>query len=640
MKKSLIRIITSFVLMIAAILVPFDSILSGNISNNIVASVLENANLIIFLVAYFIVGGDVVREAVTNIFSGQIFDENFLMTLATLGAFLVGEYPEAVAVMLFYQVGEMFQNYAVDKSRKSISSLMDIRPDYANLKDDDGTFKQVSPLEIKVNDIIIVKPGEKVPLDGVVIKGSCNLDTSALTGESLPRNIREQDNIVSGSINLDSVIEIKVTKLFGESTVSKILELVENASDKKAKTENFITKFARYYTPIVVVLAVLLAIVPSIILGGGTQVWEEWIYRALTFLVVSCPCALVISVPLSFFGGIGAASMKGILIKGSNYLEALSKCDTVVFDKTGTLTEGKFEVVSINIAKGNFMQPKQLIKVAAYAECYSNHPISKSLQESFKKLDRAGYDKLEKVAANISIEEVAGYGVKAYIEEQTIYVGNAKLMEQIKVPYEMNDQIGTIVHIATERQYLGNVLICDKIKQQSPEAIKSLKEDGVKNIVMLTGDKEAIAEKIANSLGISKVFANLLPGDKVEHIEKMLKNSDENNKLVFVGDGINDAPVLARADVGIAMGAMGSDAAIEAADIVLMDDNPMGISKAIKIAKKTMSIVKSNIIFAIGVKILVLILAAIGVAPMWLAIFADVGVAVIAILNALRALKI
>lgn len=630
MKKSLIRIGIAFVLLLCGIFVPFDTIFNLSSSN------VNNVKLIVFLVAYFIVGGDVVKEAAQNILRGQVFDENFLMSLATIGAFFVGEYPEAVEVMLFYQIGEMFQDYAVNKSRKSIASLMDIRPDYANKKMEDGTVQKVKPKEVAIGDIILIKPGEKVPLDGVVLTGRCSLDTAALTGESLPREVEEGDDIISGSINLDRVIEVKVTKEFGQSTVSKILELVENAGDKKAPTEKFITKFARYYTPIVVVLAVLLAIVPSLIQGGN---WEIWIYRALTFLVVSCPCALVISIPLSFFGGIGAASTKGILVKGSNYIEELSKAGIVVFDKTGTITKGEFKVSKIKVAKGNFMKEAQLIKIAAYGEFYSNHPIAISLRESLKSMDLKSYNEMKEKAKEIQVTELAGMGIEAIMDHEKIYIGNDKLMREKKIAYEEMTEAGTAVYIASEQQFLGSVLIRDEIKPQSKEAMQKLRKVGVHKMVMLTGDKKEIAELVANEVGLDEVYAQLMPGDKVDQVEKLLKAKKPEDHLLFVGDGINDAPVLARADVGIAMGALGSDAAIEAADVVLMDDNPLGIARVIAIAKKTMNIARENIIFAIAVKVAVLILAAFGLAPMGLAIFADVGVAILAILNALRCLK-
>jgi Cd2+/Zn2+-exporting ATPase len=631
MKQNLTKVITAFVIMLLGMLLPWDSIMAFSPENT------DNARLIVFLIAYFFVGGSVIKEAVGNIGHGQIFDENFLMTLATVGAFFVGEYPEAVAVMLFYQVGEMFQDYAVNRSRKSIAELMDIRPDSANKRMADGSIAVVKPKDVAVGDIIVVRPGEKVPLDGTVIKGNCNVDTAALTGESLPRSVTPDDAVISGCIVLDGVIEVKVDKLFKESTVSKILKLVENASDKKAETENFITRFARVYTPIVVALAVLLALIPPLVFHGD---WNDWIYRALTFLVVSCPCALVISVPLSFFGGIGAASSKGVLIKGSNYLEQLAECKTVVFDKTGTLTEGRFTVVDVQMAQGNFMQPKQLLKMAAYAENYSTHPISQSLKQALREQDRAAYDRMEEETADVAVEELAGHGIKAHIDQDDIYVGNGKLMDKIGVSYEVCQEMGTAVYVATQTQYLGCILIRDQVKPDSKEAISQLKSRGVANIVMLTGDREEIASKIASDLDVPEYHAKLLPEDKVAYVEKMLSDKENYGILAFVGDGINDAPVLARADVGVAMGALGSDAAIEAADVVLMDDNPKGIAKAMDIARKTVSIVKQNIIFAIGVKILILILAAFGLAPMWLAIFADVGVAVIAILNALRCLKV
>ncbi len=631
MKKELGRIIAALLILIAAMLLPWERVMAFSPENA------GNAELIAYLIAYLIVGAPVVREAVGNIGHGQIFDENFLMTLATVGAFFVGEYPEAVGVMLFYQVGELFQSYAVNRSRTSIAELMDIRPDSANKRMEDGSIRTVKPQEIAVGDVIVVRPGEKVPLDGSVIKGNCNIDTSALTGESIPQSIASGDSIISGSIVLDGMVEVRAEKLFQESTVSKILELVENASDKKAKTENFITRFARVYTPTVVALAVILAIVPPLLFQGE---WSGWIYRALSFLVVSCPCALVISVPLSFFGGIGAASSRGILIKGSNYLETLADCRTIVFDKTGTLTEGKFSVVDVQMAKGIFMQPKQMLKMAAYAEYYSTHPISQSLKEALRQQDRDAFDRMESAVKNITVEEIAGRGIHAKINQDDVYVGNEKLMQQIGISAEPLNVVGTTVHVALQGQYLGHILIRDRVKPDSKEAIALLKERAVGHLVMLTGDQEEIAKKIAEEIGISEYHARLLPADKVSYVEQMLAKPEVYGKLAFVGDGINDAPVLARADLGIAMGALGSDAAIEAADIVLMDDNPKGIAKAIDIAHKTIGIVKQNIVFAIAVKIIVLILAALGWAPMWLAIFADVGVAVLAILNALRALQV
>ena len=567
-------------------------------------------------------------------------DEQFLMTVSSLGAFFVGQYPEACAVMLFYMVGELFQDYAVDKSRDSITDLMDIRPDYANLLKKDGSYEKVSPDKVKIGDTIIVKPGEKVPLDGVVISGQGSIDTSSLTGESLPRETMAGDDIISGSISINGALTIKVTKEFGESTVSKILELVEHASGKKAKTERFITRFAKVYTPIVVACAVVLAIIPplvvSFVLGGNiadfAKTWQPWIYRALTFLVVSCPCALVISVPLSFFAGIGAASTKGVLVKGSDYLEKISGCDTIVFDKTGTLTKGIFKVSKINSKVSDL----EFLKAAVIAEIYSNHPIAKSLKDALKITDSKAYFDIEARQNEISIEEIHGKGIKAQLDGSTILAGNKKLMDQFGIACDNAQGAATVVYVTVDGQYLGYALIEDQIKETSKETIKKLKELGVKKTVMLTGDRKEIADSIAKELGIDEVHSELLPADKVSHVEKLLK---ESKTLAFVGDGVNDAPVLARADVGIAMGAMGSDAAIEAADIVLMDDNPKNITKAIKISRRTMSIAKQNIIFALVVKVAVLVLAAVGIATMWAAVFADVGVCVLAILNAMRTAK-
>lgn len=559
---------------------------------------------------------------------------------SSLGAFFVGQYPEACAVMLFYMVGELFQDYAVDKSRDSITDLMDIRPDYANLLKKDGSYEKVSPEKVKIGDTIIVKPGEKVPLDGVVISGQGSIDTSSLTGESLPRETMAGDDIISGSISINGALTIKVTKEFGESTVSKILELVEHASGKKAKTERFITRFAKVYTPIVVACAVVLAIIPplvvSFVLGGNiadfAKTWQPWIYRALTFLVVSCPCALVISVPLSFFAGIGAASTKGVLVKGSDYLEKISGCDTIVFDKTGTLTKGIFKVSKIN----SKLSDLEFLKAAVIAEIYSNHPIAKSLKDALKITDSKAYFDIEARQNEISIEEIHGKGIKAQLDGSTILAGNKKLMDQFGIASDNAQGAATVVYVTVDGQYLGYALIEDQIKETSKETIKKLKELGVKKTVMLTGDRKEIADSIAKELGIDEVHSELLPADKVSHVEKLLK---ESKTLAFVGDGVNDAPVLARADVGIAMGAMGSDAAIEAADIVLMDDNPKNITKAIKISRRTLSIAKQNIIFALVVKVAVLVLAAVGIATMWAAVFADVGVCVLAILNAMRTAK-
>ena len=601
---------------------------------------IDTAQLITYLLIYLLTARDIVLNAIKNLFKGKAMDEQFLMTVSSLGAFFVGQYPEACAVMLFYMVGELFQDYAVDKSRDSITDLMDIRPDYANLLKKDGSYEKVSPDKVKIGDTIIVKPGEKVPLDGVVISGQGSIDTSSLTGESLPRETMAGDDIISGSISINGALTIKVTKEFGESTVSKILELVEHASGKKAKTERFITRFAKVYTPIVVACAVVLAIIPplvvSFVLGGNiadfAKTWQPWIYRALTFLVVSCPCALVISVPLSFFAGIGAASTKGVLVKGSDYLEKISGCDTIVFDKTGTLTKGIFKVSKINSKVSDL----EFLKAAVIAEIYSNHPIAKSLKDALKITDSKAYFDIEARQNEISIEEIHGKGIKAQLDGSTILAGNKKLMDQFGIACDNAQGAATVVYVTVDGQYLGYALIEDQIKETSKETIKKLKELGVKKTVMLTGDRKEIADSIAKELGIDEVHSELLPADKVSHVEKLLK---ESKTLAFVGDGVNDAPVLARADVGIAMGAMGSDAAIEAADIVLMDDNPKNITKAIKISRRTLSIAKQNIIFALVVKVAVLVLAAVGIATMWAAVFADVGVCVLAILNAMRTAK-
>lgn len=601
---------------------------------------IDTAQLITYLLIYLLTARDIVLNAIKDLFKGKAMDEQFLMTVSSLGAFFVGQYPEACAVMLFYMVGELFQDYAVDKSRDSITDLMDIRPDYANLLKKDGSYEKVSPDKVKIGDTIIVKPGEKVPLDGVVISGQGSIDTSSLTGESLPRETMAGDDIISGSISINGALTIKVTKEFGESTVSKILELVEHASGKKAKTERFITRFAKVYTPIVVTCAVVLAIIPplvvSFVLGGNiadfAKTWQPWIYRALTFLVVSCPCALVISVPLSFFAGIGAASTKGVLVKGSDYLEKISGCDTIVFDKTGTLTKGIFKVSKINSKVSDL----EFLKAAVIAEIYSNHPIAKSLKDALKITDSKAYFDIEARQNEISIEEIHGKGIKAQLDGSTILAGNKKLMDQFGIACDNAQGAATVVYVTVDGQYLGYALIEDQIKETSKETIKKLKELGVKKTVMLTGDRKEIADSIAKELGIDEVHSELLPADKVSHVEKLLK---ESKTLAFVGDGVNDAPVLARADVGIAMGAMGSDAAIEAADIVLMDDNPKNITKAIKISRRTLSIAKQNIIFALVVKVAVLVLAAVGIATMWAAVFADVGVCVLAILNAMRTAK-
>ena len=581
-----------------------------------------SASLGVFLAAYVIIGGDVVKKAVKNIGQGQIFDENFLMTIATAGAFFVGEYAEAVAVMLFYQVGECFQSYAVNRSRKSIADLMDIRPDYANVIRD-GTAVEVGPEEVEIGETILVKPGERIPLDGKVVKGTSSLDTMALTGESLPRDVAEGEDVISGCVNLSGVLEVQVSKGFGESTVAKILDLVENAGSKKSEAEHFITKFARYYTPVVVAL---LALVPPLVTGGG---WADWIYRALSFLVISCPCALVISIPLSFFGGLGGASRAGILIKGSNYLEALADAEMIVMDKTGTLTKGVFGVRKIVPAEGS--TEEEVLETAAYAESFSNHPISKSLVRAYgKEIDDSRIK---------DVEETAGHGICAVLDGQRVLAGNDKLMKSRNVEGKSPEEAGTIVHVAKEQKYLGYIVIADEIKEDAKTAVDGFKAAGMKNIVMLTGDRKKTADSIAGELGITEVYAELLPGDKVEQVEKLLASKSEKGKLVFVGDGINDAPVLARADIGVAMGGLGSDAAIEAADVVIMTDEPSKIAKAMQISQKTLGIVKQNIVFAIGVKVLVLLLAALGAASMWAAVFADVGVAVIAILNAMRAMK-
>lgn len=586
----------------------------------------EWLQIALFIISYIIVGGDVVKRAVKNIFKGQVFDENFLMSIATIGAFFIGEYPEGVAVMLFYQVGELFQSYAVGKSRKSIASLMDIRPDYANVKKGDELVK-VDPDEVQIGDIIVIKAGEKIPLDGKVIEGSSMIDTSALTGESVPREVEVGSDILSGCININGVITAEVTKEFGESTVSKILDLVENASSKKSNSEQFITKFARYYTPVVVIIAVFLAIIPPLVIDGAT--FSDWIYRALAFLVVSCPCALVISIPLSFFGGIGGASKKGVLVKGSNYLEALAETEIVVFDKTGTLTKGVFNVQEIH-PEG--VSKEELLELTAHAESYSNHPISLSLKRAYsKEIDNGRIS---------DVEEISGHGVIATIDGKKVMVGNIKLMKMMDIPYFKGELIGTIVHVAVNNKYIGYIVIADEVKEDSAQAIKELKAANIKQTVMLTGDNKSIGSKVAKELGLDKVYAELLPADKVEKLEELFSQKSKKGKLAFVGDGINDAPVLARADIGIAMGGLGSDAAIEAADVVIMTDEPSKIATTMKISKKTLKIAHQNIVFAIGIKIIVLILSAFGITTMWAAIFADVGVTIIAVLNAFRALNV
>ena len=611
MKKRLWRIIIGAAVLATAVLL--------NLNN-------EWLQIALFIISYIIVGGDVVKRAVKNIFKGQVFDENFLMSIATIGAFFIGEYPEGVAVMLFYQVGELFQSYAVGKSRKSIASLMDIRPDYANVKKGDELVK-VDPDELQIGDIIVIKAGEKIPLDGKVIEGSSMIDTSALTGESVPREVEVGSDILSGCININGVITAEVTKEFGESTVSKILDLVENASSKKSNSEQFITKFARYYTPVVVIIAVFLAIIPPLVIDGAT--FSDWIYRALAFLVVSCPCALVISIPLSFFGGIGGASKKGILVKGSNYLEALAETEIVVFDKTGTLTKGVFNVQEIH-PEG--VSKEELLELTAHAESYSNHPISLSLKRAYsKEIDNGRIS---------DVEEISGHGVITTVDGKKVMAGNIKLMKMMDIPYFKGELIGTVVHVAVNNKYIGYIVIADEVKEDSAQAIKELKTANIKQTVMLTGDNKSVGSKVAKELGLDKVYAELLPADKVGKLEELFSQKSKKGKLAFVGDGINDAPVLARADIGIAMGGLGSDAAIEAADVVIMTDEPSKIATAMKTSKKTLKIAHQNIVFAIGIKIIVLILSAFGIATMWAAIFADVGVTIIAVLNAFRALNV
>lgn len=615
-KKALIRIIISVALVGLISLLPVKGYLRFGM----------------FMIPYLVIGYDILRKAIKGIMNRQVFDENFLMAVATIGAIALGDYTEGVAVMIFYQIGELFQSYAVGKSRRNISELMDIRPDYANIRTESGELEQVDPDEVEIGSIIVVQPGEKVPIDGIIVEGKSSLNTSALTGESLPRDTAAGDEIISGCINMTGVLEIKTTREFGESTVSKILDMVENASSRKSRSENFISKFAHYYTPIVCYLAAALAILPplvSILFLRIAPNWGEWIFRALTFLVISCPCALVISIPLSFFAGIGGASRSGVLVKGSNYLETLAQTSCVVFDKTGTLTQGVFAVASVHPAG---MTEAELLEYAALAESYSGHPISKSLQKAYGK--SADQNRIGEV------EEISGNGVKAVIDGKEVAVGNDKLMKKLGVSYEESNEIGTIVHVAIDGKYAGNILISDQSKPTSAEAIKSLKKAGVCKTVMLTGDRRNVAEHVAKELDLTEYYAELLPADKVTSVEKLLAEQGSHDKLAFVGDGINDAPVLSRADIGIAMGAMGSDAAIEAADIVLMDDDPMKIVKAIKIARKCIRIVYENIYFAIGIKVICLILGALGIANMWAAIFADVGVMVIAVLNAIRALSV
>ena len=614
-KKVLIRIIIASVMVVVFHFIPVEN---------------PYLRLTLYMVPYFIIGYDILKKAVLGIAHGEVFDENFLMAAATVGAIILGDYVEGVAVMLFYQIGEFFQSYAVGKSRKNISQLMDIRPDYANIEVD-GKLEQVDPDEVAIGTIITVQPGEKVPLDGIVIDGSASLNTSALTGESLPREVKEGDEVISGCVDMSGVLRIRTTKEFGESTVSKILELVENSSMKKSRSENFITRFARYYTPVVCYGALALALLPPVInlLLGHPANWSQWVIRALTTLVISCPCALVISIPLSFFGGIGGASAKGILIKGSVYLEALAQTRYVVCDKTGTLTKGVFEVTHTEPAEG--FSKEELLELAAYAECYSNHPISKSLKEAYgREIDQSRVS---------DVEEISGHGVQACIDSRSVAAGNGKLMKQLGIAYNQPQKIGTEVHVAVDGRYAGYILISDVVKPEAKKAVSGLKAAGVKQVVMLTGDAKPVAEAVAAELGIDMVKSELLPADKVSEVENLLAAKGEKEKLAFVGDGINDAPVLSRADLGIAMGALGSDAAIEAADIVLMDDDPVKIATAMNISRKTLRIVHQNIVFALAVKIACLALGAVGFVNMWWAIFADVGVMIIAVLNAMRALK-
>lgn len=611
MKKRLWRIITGAVLFAASIIIEFYT---------------DWFVIPLYLISYIVVGGDVLLRACRNIVKGKVFDENFLMAFATIGAMFIAEYPEAIAVMLFYQIGELFQDYAVDKSRKSISSLMDIRPDYANLKRGEE-IRRVDPDEVRIGDIIIIKAGERVPLDGKVIEGRSMLDTSALTGESVPREIEPGSEVLSGCININGLISVEVTKEYDESTVSKILDLVENASSKKSRSERFITKFAAYYTPVVVITAVFLAIIPPLAFRGET--FSEWIYRALSFLVVSCPCALVISVPLTFFGGIGGASRKGILVKGGNHMEALAKTEILVFDKTGTLTKGVFNVQKI---QPEGITGEELLELVAYAESYSSHPISNSLRQAFgKDIDRSRIS---------DVEEVSGHGVIATVDGKKVMAGNVKLMDMMNIDYNDTEHAGTIVHAAVDNKYAGYIVIADEVKEDSGQAIKDLRQANIKQIIMLTGDSGVAASKVAEELGIDKVYSELLPGDKVEKVEELLSRKSENGKLAFAGDGINDAPVLARADIGIAMGGLGSDAAIEAADVVIMTDEPSKIASAINISKMTIGIAWQNIVMAIGIKVVILALSAFGITGMWAAIFGDVGVTILAVLNSFRALDV
>ncbi len=617
-KKVLKRIIIAICLIVIIKILPVDGM----------------AEFILFMIPYLVIGYDILRKAAKGILNRQVFDENFLMAVATVGAIALGEYTEGVAVMLFYQIGELFQSYAVGKSRRNISELMDIRPDYANIETGDGGLEQVDPDEVEIGTTLIVQPGEKIPIDGIILEGDTSLNTSALTGESLPREVKAGDEVISGCINMSGVLKIQTSKEFGESTVSKILEMVENASSRKSEPENFISKFARYYTPAVCYGALVLAILPPLVrmlFMGLAPEWGDWIARALTFLVISCPCALVISIPLSFFAGIGGASNAGVLVKGSNYLESLSQTKCIVFDKTGTMTQGVFEVVGMHHTS---MPEEKLLEYAAYAESYSNHPISKSLKKAYgRDIDNNRVSQ---------VEEISGNGVMATVDSHRVAAGNDKLMKHMGVDFKECHEVGTIIHVAVDGGYAGHIVIADKMKPHAKEAITELRKNGVKQTVMLTGDVKRVADQVAKELGIDAVYSELLPGDKVTKVEELLENykGSKKEKLAFVGDGINDAPVLSRADIGIAMGALGSDAAIEAADIVLMDDDPLKISKAIKISRKCLRIVYENIYFAIGVKVICLILGALGIANMWVAIFADVGVMVLAVLNAIRALNV
>ena len=627
-KKVLYRIIISAVLLVILHFVPVEGY----------------ARFLLYLIPYAVIGYDILRKAVLGVLHGEVFDENFLMAVATVGAMALGvyqvtkgepgEFAEGVAVMLFYQVGELFQSVAVGKSRRNISALMDIRPDYANVQDEDGNWVRTDPEDVEIGTIILVQPGEKIPIDGVVAEGNSSLNTAALTGESKPRTVHEGDTVISGCVNLNGVLKIQTSREFGESTVAKILELVENSGMKKAQTEKFITKFAKYYTPAVCCSALALAVLPPIINGlmGNACNWESWLIRALTFLVISCPCALVISIPLSFFGGIGGAGAAGILVKGSNYLEALARAEIVVFDKTGTLTEGVFKVTRCQVSSETDLTESEVLRLAAYAESFSTHPISKSLREAY------GGEINRSLVSDV--EEIGGHGVLATVEGKKIAAGNGKLMQRLQIPFRETDSVGTVVYVAVDGTYAGYLLISDVVKEQSQAAIASLKKAGVKKTVMLTGDSRRVAETIADQLGIDAVKSELLPGEKVSAVEELLENKSKKGQLVFVGDGINDAPVLTRADIGVAMGALGSDAAIEAADIVLMDDDPMKLVRAIRISRKTLRIVYENIVFALGIKAICLILGALGFAGMWLAIFADVGVMVLAVLNAVRCLQV